>query len=308
MMAGDGFGRRLLVALADASPAFRAQPESPMGGFGRRLLVALADASSAFRPLRAEEELHQGSSEPTPDRLPASWHIVLADFDRLVVTQSTQDNTVYVLRPPGEDPAAILRAARLVLPESAYRELATRLGLSANRHIVMVDYDRLVVTQSTQDNTVYVLRPPGEDPAAILRAASSVLPESAYRELAEELGMPASRHIVMVDYDRLVVTQSTQDNTVYVLRPPGEDPAMILRAASLVLPVSALRQLAEELRMPANRPTVMADYDRLVLTRSTRGSTVYELRPPGEDPAAILRAASSVLPESAYRELAEQIG
>ena len=65
MMADDGFGRRLLVALADASPAFGANPESVIGGFGRRLLVALADASPAFRPLRTEEELHQGSSEPS---------------------------------------------------------------------------------------------------------------------------------------------------------------------------------------------------------------------------------------------------
>src|ERR1700733_8848635 len=65
MMADDGFGRRLLVALADASPAFGANPESVIGGFGRRLLVALADASPAFRPLRTEEELQQGSSEPS---------------------------------------------------------------------------------------------------------------------------------------------------------------------------------------------------------------------------------------------------
>lgn len=56
MMAGDGFGRRLLVALADAPCACRAYPESVTGSFGRRLLVALADPSPTFRPLRIEEE------------------------------------------------------------------------------------------------------------------------------------------------------------------------------------------------------------------------------------------------------------
>jgi hypothetical protein len=37
----------------------------------------------------------------------------------------------YVLRPPGEDPKAILRAARLVLPEGPYEELADQLGVPA---------------------------------------------------------------------------------------------------------------------------------------------------------------------------------
>jgi hypothetical protein len=38
---------------------------------------------------------------------------------------------VYVLRPPGQDPEAILRAARLVLQEGPYGELADQLGLPA---------------------------------------------------------------------------------------------------------------------------------------------------------------------------------
>jgi hypothetical protein len=46
-----------------------------------------------------------------------------------VVTRSSPDDLVYVLRPPGEDPAAILRAARLVLPEGPYGELADQLGV-----------------------------------------------------------------------------------------------------------------------------------------------------------------------------------
>jgi LysM repeat protein len=59
-------------------------------------------------------------------------HIVLADYDRLVVTHNKADDTVCVLRPPGEDPRAILRVARLVLPEDPYEELAEQLGVSAS--------------------------------------------------------------------------------------------------------------------------------------------------------------------------------
>ena len=54
--------------------------------------------------------------------------IVQADHERLIVTYSVSDNTVYLLTPPGEDPRAVLRAARLVLPEDTYEELAGHLG------------------------------------------------------------------------------------------------------------------------------------------------------------------------------------
>ncbi len=58
--------------------------------------------------------------------------IVMADHDRVVVTRSKRDDTICVLRPPGEDPADILRVARLVLPEGHYGKLAEQLGVSAN--------------------------------------------------------------------------------------------------------------------------------------------------------------------------------
>jgi LysM repeat protein len=58
--------------------------------------------------------------------------IVVADYDRLVVTHSRADDKVYVLRPPGEDPRAILRVARLVLAEDPYEKLANRLGVPAS--------------------------------------------------------------------------------------------------------------------------------------------------------------------------------
>jgi LysM repeat protein len=73
-----------------------------------------------------------------PGHRPGCWrpgaeraHIVLADYDRLIVTRNVRDDTVYVLRPPGEDPKAILRVARLVLPEGSYGELAKQLGMPA---------------------------------------------------------------------------------------------------------------------------------------------------------------------------------
>jgi LysM repeat protein len=67
---------------------------------------------------------HEGRIEPA--------RIVMADHDRLVVTRNKQDDTICVLCPPGENPADILRVARLVLPEGHYGRLAEHLGLPAN--------------------------------------------------------------------------------------------------------------------------------------------------------------------------------
>jgi LysM repeat protein len=129
---------------------------------------------------------------PAGGLLPANGaRIVMADYDRVVVTCSEQDDTVFVLRPPGEDPKTILGVARLVLPEASYAELASQLGMPVSWPIVMADYDRVVVTCSQQDDTVFVLRPPGEDPRAVLRAARLVLAEGPYEELADQLGEPA---------------------------------------------------------------------------------------------------------------------
>lgn len=52
----------------------------------------------------------------------------MADHERLIVTYSSQDDAVYVFTPPDEDPRTILRAARLILPEDRYAELADHLG------------------------------------------------------------------------------------------------------------------------------------------------------------------------------------
>jgi hypothetical protein len=55
--------------------------------------------------------------------------IITAAHERLIVTYSAQDDTAYVLIPPGEDPRAVPRAARLVLHEEIYRELVAVAGV-----------------------------------------------------------------------------------------------------------------------------------------------------------------------------------
>jgi len=84
-----------------------------------------------------------------------------------------------------------LAAARLSTVGSGQGPDSGRLAVGKAR-VVLADYDRVVVTCSTGDDTVYVLRPPGEDPKVILRAARLVLQEGPYGELADQLGVPAS--------------------------------------------------------------------------------------------------------------------
>ena len=68
---------------------------------------------------------------PGPGRRAAekAARIVQADHERLIITYSISDDTVYLLTPPGEDPRSVLRAARLVVPEDTYEELADHLGV-----------------------------------------------------------------------------------------------------------------------------------------------------------------------------------
>jgi hypothetical protein len=56
--------------------------------------------------------------------------IVVADHERLIVTYSTRDDAVYLFCPPGEDPGTVLAAARLVLRDDLYRELAAHIGVA----------------------------------------------------------------------------------------------------------------------------------------------------------------------------------
>ena len=104
-----------------------------MGGLPRWLEIVLAAAglliAAAFltEPVLALARRRRGTRPGA-----AGTRIVLADYDRLVVTHCGTDGTVCVLRPPGADPQAILSAARLVLAQDRYEELAGHLGVPAH--------------------------------------------------------------------------------------------------------------------------------------------------------------------------------
>jgi LysM repeat protein len=145
-----------------AEPGHLAEPghvTAPAGGMPRWLedvlLAAGVLAATAFaaEPAAALARRRRQAARPAPSRAPGSARhapgavpgsvrhtqngghaaekarIVLADHERLIVTYCARDHAVYVLTPPGEDPRAVLRAARLVLPEDTYEDLAGHLGV-----------------------------------------------------------------------------------------------------------------------------------------------------------------------------------
>jgi LysM repeat protein len=167
---GSSPGRRVAPAPPSASAGGRhrsrptAAPTAGMSGWLKAMLLAavvligaafLAEPVLAVRRRRraaaqvvtgsatAAEGQDRSSGSGTPAAGPAQplgagpptagrTRIVVADYSRLVVTHSTGDDVVYVLRPPGEDPRTILKVARLVLPEGPYEELAEQLGVPAS--------------------------------------------------------------------------------------------------------------------------------------------------------------------------------
>ena len=121
---------------------------APAGGMPRWLedvLLAvglLAATAFAAEPAAALARRRQAAGPAKPGtprasrrmrrrarRAAARANIILTHYDRLIVTYSADDHTVYVFTPPGEDPRAVLRAARLVLPEDTYEDLAGHLGV-----------------------------------------------------------------------------------------------------------------------------------------------------------------------------------
>jgi LysM repeat protein len=117
--------RRQQAAVRALPPRPADQPGNAAPGPGKAAVPEPGKAVSG--PRRAGPGQGPGCWRPGAERA----HIVLADYDRLIVTRNVRDGTVYVLRPPGEDPKAILRVARLVLPEGSYGELAKQLGMPA---------------------------------------------------------------------------------------------------------------------------------------------------------------------------------
>ena len=82
------------------------------------------------RPTDKAPRSHANTRERDPARdATGRARIIFADHERLIITYSAKEDTVYVLTPSGEDPKAILRAARLILPEHRYQDLADHLGV-----------------------------------------------------------------------------------------------------------------------------------------------------------------------------------
>ena len=87
--------------------------------------------------------------------------------------------------------AAWRRRRRAIRARAAWRRDRGQRAAEKAGRIVQADHERLIITYSISDDTVYVLTPPGEDPRAVLRAARLVLPEDTYEELADHLGVPS---------------------------------------------------------------------------------------------------------------------
>ena len=242
------------AVLAIPSPA---APQAPVPGPGpgHRLYPAppSAPAGSGYRPLpgRTAAPAAAGMPQWLKTTLLAAGLVIGAAFlaEPVLLIRRRRRQAAPAVTPPGA-----AREPALVPPQGSGQGPGSGGRAAREARVVLADYDRVIVTYSKDDGTVYVLRPAGEDPKAILRAARLVLPEGAYGQLAERLGMPASWPIVLADYDRLIVTHSKGDGTVCVLRPPGEDPRVILRAARLVLPEDPYQELADQLGVPAGLP------------------------------------------------------
>jgi nucleoid-associated protein YgaU len=128
------------------TPGHATAPAAAAGGMPRwlqDLLLAVGVlAATAFAAEPAAALARRRRGPPRVRRVPGAaprraqraadkTRIILADHERLIVTYCAHDNAVYVLTPPGEDPRAVLKAARLVLPEDTYEDLAGHLGVSS---------------------------------------------------------------------------------------------------------------------------------------------------------------------------------
>ena len=114
----------LLAAALLTLLAFAAEPTLVLARRRRRPGGAARPGVLAPVPSRGQRACEQRAAAKIP-------RIVQAEHERLIVTYCVSDDTVYLLTPPGEDPRSVLRAARLVLPEDTYEELAGHLGVSS---------------------------------------------------------------------------------------------------------------------------------------------------------------------------------
>jgi LysM repeat protein len=161
-----------------------AVPSPPAASPGRRLNppAPSAPAGSRHHPLPVR------TRGPTATGMPNWLKAMLLAVGLLIGAAFLAEPALVFVRRRRQQAAA--GAARLCGAGSGQERDSGPLA-SAKAHIVLADHDRLIVTRSTRDGTIYVLRPPGEDPKAILRVARLVLPEDPYEELADQLGVPA---------------------------------------------------------------------------------------------------------------------
>jgi LysM repeat protein len=155
-------------------------------------------ATHAVRPHRAPSVR---TSAPAPAGMPQWLRIMLLAAGLLIGAAFLAELVLTIARRRRQPRAANAQPENTqpenaqpenTVPESAMPETVSPSPPRNCRRFVLADYDRLVVTHNQADDTVCVLRPPGEDPRAILRVARLVLPEDPYEELAEQLGVPAS--------------------------------------------------------------------------------------------------------------------
>jgi LysM repeat protein len=145
-------------------------------------------ATHAVRPHPAPSAR---TSAPAPAGMPQWLRIMLLAAGLLIGAAFLAELVLAIAR-RRRRPVAENAQPENAMSESAMPETVSPSPPRNCRRFVLADYDRLVVTHNQADDTVCVLRPPGEDPRAILRVARLVLPEDPYEELADQLGVPAS--------------------------------------------------------------------------------------------------------------------
>jgi LysM repeat protein len=141
LLAAGVLAATAFVAEPAAAIARRRKATGPAGSAGPAHPTGPLATAQPARPARAARPAKLGRpAKPARYRASAGARnlarqaaekakIILADHERLIVTYSIRDHTVYVLTPPGEDPMVVLAAARLVLPEDTYKDLAGHLGV-----------------------------------------------------------------------------------------------------------------------------------------------------------------------------------
>lgn len=121
---------RALPAAASAAGTMPQWPKDVLLAGGLLAVIALtaAPAVSIGRRRRRAVRGGPGGKRGRGPHANGTTRIIVAGYERLIVTYSALDRTVYLLAPPEQNPQAVLRAARLVLPDRAYDDLADHLG------------------------------------------------------------------------------------------------------------------------------------------------------------------------------------